>query len=317
MACPVAKALDVEVRLGLPRSTTVFVGEIPSGWSERDVDFILDACGKVKSWLRAADWETERAKHYGFCEYQHGVSCLSALEVLHGLDVGGERPLVVKPNQATAQYLETLSAKLASTEEPEEGEESQGSKVEFMATRAAIERFLEERRRDDARASRDDRRRRGSAHEDERRRGRKRRAEEGEGEERGDAKREGDREGRGPSPPVRQEAEDDGVAPVKLEGKVKVNVMNVSVKKKNIFEEDPETEETAKAGTDELEAWILQETKNLLGEEEPSLCKFIMEKLATDETEAALVDELKSFLDDEASVFVKKVFAKRDALGLK
>lgn len=229
--------------------------------------------------------------------------------------VGGERPLVVKPNQATAQYLETLSAKLASTEEPEEGEESQGSKVEFMATRQTIERFLEERRRDDERASsRDDRRRRESVHDDESWRGRKRRA-----EDRVDAKRGGQRAenrgGRGSSPPVRREAEDDDVAPVKLEGKVKVT-MNVSVKKKNIFEEDPETEETTKTGTDELEAWILQETKNLLGEEEPSLCKFIMEKLATGETKAALVDELKSFLDEEALVFVKQVFAKRKALGL-
>lgn len=59
---------------------------------------------------------------------------------------------------------------------------------------------------------------------------------------------------------------------------------------------------------EELRTWVLRETKNLLGEEEQSLCDFVMGKVEQKATAVDLVKELQPFLDDEAPVFVKKLF---------
>ena len=78
------------IALNVPRHTTVYVGRIPKTYDEERVDRILGACGRVRSFLRATHPETNAAKHYGFCEYRDGLSCMRAIEVLDGLQ--GESP---------------------------------------------------------------------------------------------------------------------------------------------------------------------------------------------------------------------------------
>ena len=79
------------IALNVPRHTTVYVGRIPKTYDEERVDLLLGACGRVRSFLRATHPETNAAKHYGFCEYRDGLSCMRAIEVLDGLQ--GKSPL--------------------------------------------------------------------------------------------------------------------------------------------------------------------------------------------------------------------------------
>ena len=82
------------IALNVPRHTTVYVGRIPKTYDEERVDRLLGACGRVRSFLRAIHPETNAAKHYGFCEYRDGLSCMRAIEVLDGLQgkSPGSRP---------------------------------------------------------------------------------------------------------------------------------------------------------------------------------------------------------------------------------
>ena len=86
------------IALNVPRHTTVYVGRIPKTYDEERVDLLLGACGRVRSFLRATHPETNAAKHYGFCEYHDGLSCMRAIEVLDGLQ--GKSPLSPYPERA-------------------------------------------------------------------------------------------------------------------------------------------------------------------------------------------------------------------------
>ena len=86
------------IALNVPRHTTVYVGRIPKTYDEERVDLLLGACGRVRSFLRATHPETNAAKHYGFCEYRDGLSCMRAIEVLDGLQ--GKSPLSPYPERA-------------------------------------------------------------------------------------------------------------------------------------------------------------------------------------------------------------------------
>ena len=55
--------------------------------------------------------------------------------------------------------------------------------------------------------------------------------------------------------------------------------------------------------------WVLKKTVELLGEEEQSLCEFIISKLAKESIAACdLVNELEPILEDESEVFVLKLY---------
>ena len=86
------------IALNVPRHTTVYVGRIPKTYDDERVDRLLGACGRVRSFLRATHPETNAAKHYGFCEYRDGLSCMRAIEVLDGLQ--GKSPLSPYPERA-------------------------------------------------------------------------------------------------------------------------------------------------------------------------------------------------------------------------
>lgn len=63
----------------------------------------------------------------------------------------------------------------------------------------------------------------------------------------------------------------------------------------------------AKLG-DSVQRWVSKKVTELLGEEEPSLVEFVVEKTAEHLPAAAMVEELEPVLDTEAEPFVIKLW---------
>ena len=107
-------ARAAEVHVAVPRRTTMFVGKIAATCDDNAVKSLLGACGRIIGFKRARHWETEEAKHFGFCDYNDPLGCLHAVEVLDGLEVDG-RELAVMPNRATLSYLTAFKIQYRST----------------------------------------------------------------------------------------------------------------------------------------------------------------------------------------------------------
>ena len=60
--------------------------------------------------------------------------------------------------------------------------------------------------------------------------------------------------------------------------------------------------------SDSVQRWVNKKVAELLGEEEPSLVEFVVEKAGEHLGAAAMVDELEPVLDTEAEPFVIKLW---------
>ncbi|GAQ84979.1 RNA-binding protein 25 [Klebsormidium nitens] len=88
----------------LPKpSTTMYVGKIAPTVDDDLVRSILEVCGPLKSWKRAA------GKGFGFAEYELAEGVLRAMRLLKDLPIDGQE-LLVNVNDATRLYLEQYSA---------------------------------------------------------------------------------------------------------------------------------------------------------------------------------------------------------------
>ena len=57
-----------------------------------------------------------------------------------------------------------------------------------------------------------------------------------------------------------------------------------------------------------ISGWVSKKIKDLMGEEEPSFCEFIMTQVDAREDATAMLDKLRDVLDDDADAFVMKLF---------
>ncbi|GAX74794.1 hypothetical protein CEUSTIGMA_g2241.t1 [Chlamydomonas eustigma] len=103
------------------KSTTVYCGKIASTLNDEFISNLLLACGKIKSWKRATDPETQEVKSFGFCEYEDAEGALRAIQFLNGLKIDGQE-LMLKGNSATQNYLKAYVENKAQNRELEKAE---------------------------------------------------------------------------------------------------------------------------------------------------------------------------------------------------
>ena len=91
--------------------------------------------------------------------------------------------------------------------------------------------------------------------------------------------------------------------------KTKSLIESIPTSKADIFayEIDWATYDAAKL-SDSVQRWVNKKVAELLGEEEPSLVEFVVEKAGEHLGAAAMVDELEPVLDTEAEPFVIKLW---------
>jgi RNA recognition motif-containing protein len=70
---------------------TIFIGKIPEGVSDNDLDNILRAAGSLRKWTRAYDADGKPCT-FGFAEYEDAESLETATEVLQDIEVPAKRP---------------------------------------------------------------------------------------------------------------------------------------------------------------------------------------------------------------------------------
>lgn len=89
---------------------TVYVGRISSEVSDDFVKQLLEKCGKVTKWNRAADPNTSKLTSFGFCDFEEPEGVWRALECLHEKQLCDKRLLVKceeKAKQTIDQWKET------------------------------------------------------------------------------------------------------------------------------------------------------------------------------------------------------------------
>jgi RNA recognition motif-containing protein len=70
---------------------SIFIGKIPEGVSDSDLDNILRAAGSLRKWTRAYDADGKPCT-FGFAEYEDAESLETATEVLQDIEVPAKRP---------------------------------------------------------------------------------------------------------------------------------------------------------------------------------------------------------------------------------
>ncbi|OLY84140.1 RNA-binding protein 25 [Smittium mucronatum] len=111
-------------------STSIFVGSIPEGITDKWIESLLQTCGEVKSWNRLADAEGT-PKGFGFCEYKELDGTLRAFRILtRGKDAGLELPsptkfghtkrLVIKVEENIKDLLDKYESSRTITESDKE-----------------------------------------------------------------------------------------------------------------------------------------------------------------------------------------------------
>jgi len=73
---------------------TVYVGRISAEVSDEFVKLILEKCGKIGKWNRAADPNTSKLTSFGFCDFEEAQGVWRALEYLHERQLCDKRLLV-------------------------------------------------------------------------------------------------------------------------------------------------------------------------------------------------------------------------------
>eukprot|EP00927_Polykrikos_kofoidii_P085517 TRINITY_DN9327_c0_g2_i1.p1 TRINITY_DN9327_c0_g2~~TRINITY_DN9327_c0_g2_i1.p1 ORF type:complete len:1212 (+),score=176.85 TRINITY_DN9327_c0_g2_i1:44-3679(+) len=70
---------------------TVFVGNVPHGSTEEEMQEIFSRVGDVSSFRIVYDKNTRQAKGYGFCEFEDPIAAQDAVRDLHGMELNGRR----------------------------------------------------------------------------------------------------------------------------------------------------------------------------------------------------------------------------------
>ncbi len=81
-------------------SKKIYVGNLPHSLSESELQELFETYGEVISAVIITDKMTGRSKGFGFVEMSSSEAAQSAIDALHGSEVGG-RPLTV--NEARPQ----------------------------------------------------------------------------------------------------------------------------------------------------------------------------------------------------------------------
>merc|ERR1712190_648419 len=92
----------------LPASSapsTVYVGRISTEVSDDFVRSLLEKCGKVSKWNRAADPNTSKLTSFGFCDFEDPQGVWRALEFLHEKQLCDKR-LLVKCEEKAKQTID-------------------------------------------------------------------------------------------------------------------------------------------------------------------------------------------------------------------
>jgi len=88
---------------------TVYVGRISTEVSDDFVKQLLEKCGKISKWNRAADPNTSKLTSFGFCDFEDPQGVWRALEFLHEKQLCDKR-LLVKCEEKAKQTIETWKA---------------------------------------------------------------------------------------------------------------------------------------------------------------------------------------------------------------
>lgn len=80
------------------KSTTLYVGRVPTSLEDAELQQLLTACGEVQLWKPTVDPDSQAFKGFGFCTYTDAAGVSTALAVLHDLSVDGQN-LIVKTNK--------------------------------------------------------------------------------------------------------------------------------------------------------------------------------------------------------------------------
>merc|ERR1712190_505491 len=84
---------------------TVYVGRISTEVSDEFVRQLLEKCGKISKWNRAADPNTSKLTSFGFCDFEDPQGVWRALEFLHEKQLCDKR-LLVKCEEKAKQTIE-------------------------------------------------------------------------------------------------------------------------------------------------------------------------------------------------------------------
>lgn len=100
---PVAPAAPVVPEK--PQPCTVYVGRISSEASDEFVKSLLEKCGTVTKWNRAADPNTAKLTSFGFCDFEDAQGVWRALELLHDKQLC-DKKLLVKCEEKAKQTID-------------------------------------------------------------------------------------------------------------------------------------------------------------------------------------------------------------------
>merc|ERR1712032_1536491 len=88
-----------------PAPCTVYVGRISTEVSDDFVKQLLEKCGKISKWNRAADPNTSKLTSFGFCDFEDPQGVWRALEFLHEKQLCDKR-LLVKCEEKAKQTID-------------------------------------------------------------------------------------------------------------------------------------------------------------------------------------------------------------------
>eukprot|EP00930_Biecheleria_cincta_P056507 TRINITY_DN42612_c0_g1_i1.p1 TRINITY_DN42612_c0_g1~~TRINITY_DN42612_c0_g1_i1.p1 ORF type:complete len:774 (+),score=221.76 TRINITY_DN42612_c0_g1_i1:104-2425(+) len=90
---------------GTAQPCTVYVGRISTEVSDDFVKGLLEKCGKVSKWNRAADPNTSKLTSFGFCDFEEPQAVWRALEFLHEQQLC-DKKLLVKCEEKAKQTMD-------------------------------------------------------------------------------------------------------------------------------------------------------------------------------------------------------------------
>merc|ERR1712039_938158 len=104
LADSTSKAAPI-VSLSASAPCTVYVGRISTEVSDDFVKALLEKCGKISKWNRAADPNTSKLTSFGFCDFEEPQGVYRALEFLHEKQLCDKR-LLVKCEEKAKQTID-------------------------------------------------------------------------------------------------------------------------------------------------------------------------------------------------------------------
>merc|ERR1712039_599885 len=104
LADSTSKAAPI-VSLSASAPCTVYVGRISTEVSDDFVKALLEKCGKISKWNRAADPNTSKLTSFGFCDFEEPQGVWRALQFLNDRQLCDKR-LLVKCEEKAKQTID-------------------------------------------------------------------------------------------------------------------------------------------------------------------------------------------------------------------